>query len=630
VLKGEPPHKISKTFAIDSEGFCIFEAHMLKIKDMPKINRPREKFLQKGSDALSKSDLLAILLGSGIKGKNVQKLAQEIIHKFGKNFLNINFNDLLDVPGIGQAKALQIISAISLVKRFYEESSTAGLLIRNSKDVLSLTYDLQDRKKEYLVCLYLNARNALIKKEIISIGLLDKSLLHPREIFYPAVELNSASIVLVHNHPSGDSTPSDRDNAVVEKIIQAGEIMGISVLDFIIISKNGNYSFHETLRHFDKNVDYVADGVQLTMFDLLELKKPSYEISAEKIKESYFYIPQVKRDHIQLHNRRYIGSKHKLIEWIFSVINNECKGDSFADIFAGTGIVAAVAAKHFKKIILNDFLYSNYAIYQAFLGDGPWNKNKVDNIIKNYNNINGEDLEDNYFSDYFGGKYFSRNSSKIIGFVRENIEENKSNLTDREYHMLIASLLYAIDKIANTVGHYDAYFKKESISDGFFMKPIDPVNVSEVTIFKEDANCLVKKIKSDIVYIDPPYNSRQYSRFYHVLETLTKWDKPKLHGVALKPDSENMSDYCREKARHKFAELVKDIGAHYLVVSYNNTYDSKSNSSKNKITLHEIEKILRAKGKTKVFDKNYKHFNAGNTNFNNHKEYLFVTKVDHA
>jgi adenine-specific DNA-methyltransferase len=195
--------------------------------------------------------------------------------------------------------------------------------------------------------------------------------------------------------------------------------------------------------------------------------------------------------------------------------------------------------------------------------------------------------------------------------------------------MLLASLLYSIDKIANTVGHYDAYFKKDFIEDRFFMRPIDPIQVKDVSIFKEDANILAKKIKTDVVYIDPPYNSRQYSRFYHVLETLVKWDKPILHGVALKPEPENMSDYCRVNAKDKFAELVKDIDAKYLVVSYNNTYDSKSNSSKNKITLKEIKDILNKHGKTKVFEKEYRHFNAGNTDFNNHKEYLFVTEVNH-
>ena len=120
---------------------------MVKIKDIPQIDRPREKFLKKGPEALSKSDLLAILLGSGIKGKNVQKLAQQIIKKFSKNFLDITVDDLLKISGIGQAKALQIASAISLVKRFYEEGKGSEIIIKNSKDVLSLTYDLRDKKK---------------------------------------------------------------------------------------------------------------------------------------------------------------------------------------------------------------------------------------------------------------------------------------------------------------------------------------------------------------------------------------------------------------------------------------------------------------------------------------------------
>jgi adenine-specific DNA-methyltransferase len=602
---------------------------MPKIKEIPKIDRPREKFLQKGADALSKSDLLAIFLGSGIKGKNVRQLSENIIKKFGKNFLNITIDDLLQISGIGQYKALQIVSAISLVKRFYADEKSNEIIIKNSQDVLSPTYDLRNKKKEHLVCLYLNARNYLLKKEIISVGLLDKALLHPREIFYPATELNAASVILIHNHPSGDSSPSEKDNQIVEKIVQAGEIMGIPVIDFIIISENNNYSFYEKLKKQTEGFSYIADGIQGTLFAILEAEKPPYEITAEKIQENYFYIPQVKENHIQLHNRRYIGNKHKLIEWIFSIIHKECGGNSFADIFAGTGVVSAVATKHFKKVLLNDFLHSNYAIYRAFFGNEVWSKNKIDSVIKSYNNIYGDDLEDNYFSKNFGGKFFSNNSAKIIGFIRENIEENKNNLTEREYYMLIASLLYTADKIANTVGHFDAYFKKEFINDSFFMKPIDPIDTQEISIFQEDANILAKKIKTDIVYIDPPYNSRQYSRFYHVLETLTKWEKPKLYGVALKPEPENMSDYCRNNAKDKLAELVRDLDTQYLVVSYNNTYDSKSNSSRNKITLQEIEEILQTKGPTKVFEKNYRHFNAGNTNFNNHKEYLFVTKVKH-
>jgi adenine-specific DNA-methyltransferase len=136
-------------------------------------------------------------------------------------------------------------------------------------------------------------------------------------------------------------------------------------------------------------------------------------------------------------------------------------------------------------------------------------------------------------------------------------------------------------------------------------------------------------LKADIVYIDPPYNSRQYSRFYHVLETLVKWDKPTLHGVALKPTPENMSDYCRVSAKDRFAELIEDVNAKYIVVSYNNTYNSKSNSSQNKITLEQIKKTLNKQDKTKIFEKDYRHFNAGNTDFDDHKEYIFVTKVNY-
>lgn len=238
---------------------------MAKIKDIPKIDRPRERFLQKGADALSKSDLLAILLGSGIKGKNVRQLSENIIKKFGKKFLNITVADLLEISGIGQAKALQIVSAISLVKRFYADEKSNEKIIKNSQDVLSLTYDLRDKKKEHLVRLYLNARNSLLKKEIISVGLLDKALIHPREIFYPATELNAASLILMHNHPSGDSSPSEKDHQIVEKIVQAGEIMGIPVIDFIIISEDNHYSFYEKIKNVNKGFNYVADGIQATV-----------------------------------------------------------------------------------------------------------------------------------------------------------------------------------------------------------------------------------------------------------------------------------------------------------------------------------------------------------------------------
>jgi adenine-specific DNA-methyltransferase len=602
---------------------------MSKLKELPKVDRPREKLLNKGVNTLSKSDLLAILLGSGIKGVNVRELANIIIKKFNANFLDLNINDLTSIKGIGKVKALQIVASISLVKRFYEENNN-DLIINNSQIVLTLTHDLIEKKKEYLICLYLDSRNKLIKKELLSIGLLDKSLIHPREVFSKALEYNSSSVILIHNHPSGDPSPSKQDNEVVKNISKAGNIMGIPLLDFIIVAKNGSYSFFEKLS-INNNGNYVAENSQCSIFDLLnECDKNLYiDNTKNTIEEFGYYLPKIENNYYQLQNRRYIGGKQKLINWIFSVIRQECQGSVFADIFAGTGIVGAVATGHFEKVILNDFLFSNNIIYKAFFETGKYNQKKINNIIKNYNNINYENLDNNYFSENFGGRYFSQNSAKIIGFIRENIEENKKNLTDKEYCILIASLLYSIDRIANTVGHYDAYFKKKFIEDNFFMKQIEPLKTKNVSIFRKDTNILAKEIKTDIAYIDPPYNSRQYSRFYHVLENLTQWKKPKLHGTALKPEPENMSDYCRVQAKHRLAELVNDIDAKYLVVSYNNTYNSKSNSSKNKITLKEIEEILKTKGETKIFEKEHQHFNAGNTNFDNHKEYLFLTKVNH-
>ena len=337
-------------------------------------------------------------------------------------------------------------------------------------------------------------------------------------------------------------------------------------------------------------------------------------------------LPRTTQSCFQIHNRRYIGSKQKLTEWIFSIINKHCQGNSFADLFAGTGIVSAYARKHFDSVIVNDFLYSNQAIYSAFLGNGKWNEKKIKTIMGMYNNLSAKDLQDNYFSINFGQKFFSTSQAKIIGYIRENIEQNINNLTHREYSILLTSLLYATDKIANTVGHYEAYLKKNKRTDKFFMRPIQPIKFKQISIFREDANSLARQIKTDIVYIDPPYNHRQYSRYYHILETLTKWDRPELTGAALKPPLENMSDYCKVNAKNKFTELVNDIDAKYIVVSYNDTDEAKTIHSKNKMTLKQINNILTKVGTTQVFKKDHQSFNTGKTFFGGHKEYLFVTQ----
>jgi adenine-specific DNA-methyltransferase len=191
-------------------------------------------------------------------------------------------------------------------------------------------------------------------------------------------------------------------------------------------------------------------------------------------------------------------------------------------------------------------------------------------------------------------------------------------------------LIYSADRIANTVGHYDAFIRKEPKDNVFILDMIEPTNTNkDFKIFLDDTNKLVRRIKADVVYIDPPYNSRQYSRFYHILETLTKWDKPKLYGTALKPEpkEENTSEYCKTNAPQVFGDLINNLNCKYIVVSYNNTYNSKSHSSKNKITLKQIEMTLKSKGTTKVFRKSYRAFSCGKTEFNNHQELVFITKV---
>ena len=212
-------------------------------------------------------------------------------------------------------------------------------------------------------------------------------------------------------------------------------------------------------------------------------------------------------------------------------------------------------------------------------------------------------------------------------YIQESYE--KESINEREFDILLSSLIYSMDKVANTVGHYEAY-RKISVSDNrFIFELLDLRNYigKTVEIFQEDANELVDKIHSDIVFLDPPYNSRQYSRFYHVLENLVEWKKPKLYGVALKPEPQNMSEYCRKNAPKVFDDLVRSLSCKYIVVTYNNTYNSKSFSSRNKIKLGEILESLNKRGKTKIFESNYRFFNAGKTNLPNHKEYLFITEV---
>lgn len=336
---------------------------------------------------------------------------------------------------------------------------------------------------------------------------------------------------------------------------------------------------------------------------------------------------------INIHNRRYIGGKKKIIPYIKKIVNEEITDSrlyEFADIFAGTGVVAYEFAKMGFPVVVNDLLYSNVVAYNAWFSNLYYDKNKIEQEILFLNNIKAYDLEENYVSKIYSGKYFSNNDSKKIGYIREYIEENRNKYTEREYFILLASLLYAIDKIANTVGHYESYLKKDPIDYGVELRMLEIVDSVSAEIYNQDANRLVKNKKFDIVYIDPPYNARQYVNFYHVLENIARWEKPtEFEGDSMKFKRNHLkSGYSQSKAPLLMNQLISDLDCNLIILSYNNTYNAKSGASNNKITEEEIINYLSEKGNVKKIEIDYKGFNAGKTDFKDHKELLYICKVN--
>jgi len=213
-----------------------------KIKDLPKVERPREKLMQYGPEKLSNSELLAILLRFGKRGENVIELANKILKRFSKDELpSLTFNDLKDYPGLGPAKACEIIACFELGKRLLKDKKAEIYL--EPKEIWEELKDLRDHRKEHFVIFYLDSRNQEIKREIISVGSLNANLVHPREVFEPAVRNLAAQIILAHNHPSGDPEPSEDDLLLTKKLVESGKILGIEVSDHIIVAKDNFFSF---------------------------------------------------------------------------------------------------------------------------------------------------------------------------------------------------------------------------------------------------------------------------------------------------------------------------------------------------------------------------------------------------
>lgn len=219
---------------------------MTKIKDLPRHERPREKLIEKGPQNLKDRELLAILLGTGREGKNVLDMAQEILAKHPmKNLLALDYKKLAEIKGIGPSKACSLLAAFELTKRALEVEDNNLPTINSAKDAVAQLQELRTAKKEHFVVLYLNARNQLIHKETISVGTLNASLVHPREVFKPAIDHLAATIIIAHNHPSGELVASEEDIKVTKRLSGAGELLGVEVLDHLIITNTGHASLKE-------------------------------------------------------------------------------------------------------------------------------------------------------------------------------------------------------------------------------------------------------------------------------------------------------------------------------------------------------------------------------------------------
>ncbi len=332
---------------------------------------------------------------------------------------------------------------------------------------------------------------------------------------------------------------------------------------------------------------------------------------------------------VDIQNRRYLGNKFKLLTFITKVVSENCSDiNTIADVFTGTGAVASAFAD--RTISTNDLLYSNYLCNVAWFGNETARLSFLEELICEYNrNIA---FEENYMTKNFSDTYFSNTDCSKIGVVREDIEQKYLDgiINNRERAILVTSLIYAMDKIANTCGHYDSWQRGATFERHLILPMLNvPVkNKQSNRCFNENANELVKHIRADLIYLDPPYNSRQYSDTYHLLENVARWQKPAVYGVARKMNRQNIkSDYCTTRATTAFEDLIQHCQSRYILLSYNNMANKGDARSNARITDEDIFRILNAKGNVKIFAKQYKAFNAGQSDIRENEERLFLCTV---
>ena len=215
---------------------------MKKIKELAKFDRPREKLTEKGAAALSNVELIAAILGSGNKDSDVLTLAAKVAKVVSKTNGHFSLQDLAQVEGIGTAKATQLVAAFELARRFIAPDAVK---IESAKDMLPHIQEITGKQQEYFICISLNGAKEVIQKRIVTVGLLDRSQVHPREVFADVIADRAAAVILAHNHPSGEIRPSNNDLQIHNQLTDAARILGIRIADHIIVAKKGYYSFHE-------------------------------------------------------------------------------------------------------------------------------------------------------------------------------------------------------------------------------------------------------------------------------------------------------------------------------------------------------------------------------------------------
>jgi adenine-specific DNA-methyltransferase len=352
----------------------------------------------------------------------------------------------------------------------------------------------------------------------------------------------------------------------------------------------------------------------------------------------------------------YIGSKLSLLEFledsINKVVDKNC--NIFCDLFAGTGIVGRYFKKKGYKIVANDIQYYSYVLNRHYIGNHKeLNFSKLSKEVPELENINKPDKKDfvcNYLSGIKGVRgfiynnycvggtknkkeerqYFSDENGMKCDVIRQKIEKWKTEnlITDNEYYFLITSLLESIDKYANTASVYGAFLKKlkKTAQNSLIIKPAQLIiNEQDHEVFNEDINEILGKVKGDILYLDPPYNHRQYATNYHILETIAKYDNPKIHGKTGLRDYQNQkSQYCsRTQVKSAFKDLILKAKVKYIFLSYNN---------EGLMTLKDIKEIMSLRGEYGYFTKEYGRFKSDkdkNREFSASKtlEYLHYVSV---